>query len=88
MHFQAEAVVECARSSATALAQQKEIVTPDVALAILQRLGRLRTPEAAAKLQVRILSYRRRQSGLCMLSEACTASWPFAMLGVLPVTWI
>ena len=72
LHFQAEAVVECARSAATALAQQKEVVTPDVALAILQRLGRLRTPEAAAKLQVRILLYLRRQSGLCVRSEAFT----------------
>ena len=54
LHFQAEAVVGCAQRAATALAQQKEVVKPDVALAILQRLGRLRSPEAAAKLQVRI----------------------------------
>ena len=55
LHIQAEAVVERAQRAATALAQQKEGVKPDVALAILQRLGRLRYPEAAAKLQVRIL---------------------------------
>lgn len=55
LHLQAEAVVECAQRAATPLAQQKEVVKPDVALAILQRLGRLHTPEAAANLQVRIL---------------------------------
>ena len=35
------------------LAQQQLTVKPDVAVAILQRLGRLRTPEASAKLEVR-----------------------------------
>ena len=56
---QAEAVIAAAQQAATLLAQQQDTVKPDVAVAILQRLGRLRTPEASAKLQVHRPSYAR-----------------------------
>lgn len=45
-------MISAAQKAATALAGKDESVQPDVALAILQRLGRLRTPEASAKLEV------------------------------------
>ncbi len=49
---QAEAVVNSAQQAAGALASQEAAIAPDVALAVLQRLGRLGTPEASAKLEV------------------------------------
>ena len=49
---QAEAVVKSAQQAAAALANQEAAIAPDVALAVLQRLGRLGTSEASAKLEV------------------------------------
>ena len=61
--MQAEAVIAATQQAATALAQQQDTVKPDVAVAILQRLGRLRTPEASAKLEVS--DCPDRASGYC-----------------------
>jgi len=53
---QAEAVIRAAQQAATALAKAQDTVKPDIAVAILQCLGRLNTPEASAKLGVRSVS--------------------------------
>ena len=52
LRVQAEAVVSSAQQAAAALASQEAAAAPDVALAVLQRLGRLQTSEASAKLEV------------------------------------
>ena len=71
--MQAEAVIAAAQQAATALVQQQDTVKPDVAVAILQRLGRLRTPEASAKLEVSNCPIHI--PGHCSLRYRETAAW-------------
>ena len=59
MLCQAEAVVKAGRKAATVIAGAKEVVTSDIALAVLRRLSLLKSAEAAQKLEVCIASVHR-----------------------------
>ena len=71
--MQAEAVIHAAQQAATVLAKQQETVKPDVAVTILQRLGRLRTPEASSKLEVRGCPFHHTNEpeGVIVKTGAC-----------------